>query len=195
MPALLAFKMLGLNVKPVFGMESRGQGRLAFERGEAGIDFQTASAYLGSVVPLVDAGKAVPLFTLGFIDADGVLQRDPTFPDLPHFGEFFEAATGAPPEGEGFEAWRAMMLAGFSLQKMIVLPKDTPEDVIDAYRAAAQAIVDAPDFRQRAGEEIGAYEQIIGEEADSALREALELNPAVREFMIEWLAEDYDVRL
>ena len=63
MPALLAFKMLGLSVRPVFGMESRGQGRLAFERGEAGIDFQTASAYLGSVVPLVDAGKAVPLFT------------------------------------------------------------------------------------------------------------------------------------
>jgi tripartite-type tricarboxylate transporter receptor subunit TctC len=195
MPALLAFKMLGLNVKPVFGMESRGQGRLAFERGEAGIDFQTASAYLGSVVPLVDAGKAVPLFTLGFIDADGVLQRDPTFPDLPHFGEFFEAATGAPPEGEAFEAWRAMMLAGFSLQKMIVVPKDTPADVVDAYRAAAQAIVDAPDFRQRAGDEIGAYEQIIGEEAESALQDALDLDPAVREFMIEWLAEDYDVRL
>ena len=44
MPVLLAFEMLGLNIRPVFGMESRGAGRLAFERGESGIDIQTTPA-------------------------------------------------------------------------------------------------------------------------------------------------------
>lgn len=195
MPVLLALKMLGLKVKPVFGMESRGAGRLAFERGEAGIDFQTSSAYLSSVKPLVEAGAAVPLFSLGVVGADGSVQRDPSFPDLPTFVEFYEAATGGPPSGEAFEAWKALMLAGFSLQKMMVLPKDAPADVIEAYGAAAGQIVDAPDFRERAGEEIGVYDQLVGQEADAALTEALQIDPAVRDFLINWLAEDYDVRL
>jgi hypothetical protein len=183
-----------LNVKPVFGMQSRGEGRLAFERGEAGIDFQTTSAYLTNVKPLIEAGKAVPLFSLGVIDADGQLQRDPSFPELPHFAEFYEAAFGKPPAGEAFEAWRAFLIAGFSLQKMVVVPKDVPADVLDAYRQAAAAVVNAPDFRERAGEEIGVYDQAVGEEAERQLRAALALDPAVRDWVRNWLADDYDTR-
>ncbi|HPE61227.1 MAG TPA: tricarboxylate transporter [Thiolinea sp.] len=195
MPVLLGFKMMGLNIKPVFGMKSRGEGRLAFERGEAGIDFQTSSAYLSSVKPLVDGGKAVPLFSLGVVNADGVVGRDPSFPDLPTFVEFYEQATGAKPEGDAFEAWKALMLAGYSLQKMVVLPKDAPADVIAAYGDAAKAIVEAPDFRKRAGDELGNYEQLVGPEADAALKEALTLDPGVRDFLTNWLSEDYNVRM
>ena len=194
MPVLLAFKMLDLNVRPVFGMESRGAGRLAFERGEAGIDFQTSSAYLTSVKPLVESGKAVPLFSLGVVGADGKVERDPSFPELPTFVEFFQSATGAAPEGQAFEAWRSLMLAGFSLQKMVVLPKDAPADVIEAYGEAAKAIVEAPDFRERAGEEIGVYDQLVGAEADAALKEALKVDQSTRDFLTNWLSEDYSVR-
>lgn len=192
--ALLAFKQLGLNVKPVFGMKSRGEGRLAFERGEAGIDFQTTSAYLTNVKPLVDSGKAVPLFSLGVIDADGKLQRDPSFPELPHFAEFYEAATGAPPSDEAFEAWKAFMIAGFSLQKMVLVPKDVPADMLAAYQQAAADIVTAPDFRERAGEEIGDYDQAVGKAAEEQLRLALDLDPAVRDWVRNWLATDYNTR-
>lgn len=195
MPVLLAFKMMGLQIKPVFGMESRGAGRLAFERGEAGMDFQTSSAYLSSVKPLVDGGKAVPLFSMGVVDAEGNVTRDPSFPDMPTFVEFYEQATGAKPEGESFEAWKALMLAGYSLQKMVVVPKDAPAEVITAYGAAAQAIIDKPDFRQRAGDEIGVYEQLVGPAADAALKEALTIDPKIREFLTNWLSEDYNVRM
>jgi len=51
MPVMLAFDMLGLAVEPVFGMRSRGEGRLAFERGEAGVDFQTTSATSAALRP------------------------------------------------------------------------------------------------------------------------------------------------
>jgi hypothetical protein len=50
----LAWKMLGMKVEPVFGVEGRGPGRLMFERGEANIDYQTSPAYLRSVVPMVE---------------------------------------------------------------------------------------------------------------------------------------------
>lgn len=48
---MLAFEVMGLNVRHVFGMTGRGDGRLAFERGEATIDYQTSSAYLTNVAP------------------------------------------------------------------------------------------------------------------------------------------------
>ena len=194
MPVLLALKMMELNIRPVFGMESRGAGRLAFERGEAGIDFQTSSAYLNSVAPLVDSGKAVPLFSMGVVDAEGNVTRDPSFPDLPTFVEFYTDAMGAAPEGEAFEAWKALMIAGYSLQKMVVLPKDAPAEVIATYADAARQIVEAPDFRERAGEEIGVYDQLVGDEADAALQAALTVDPAIRKFLTTWLSEDYGVR-
>ncbi len=91
---LLAFKMLGLQVDPVFGVEGRGDGRLMFERGEANIDYQTSSAYIANVQPLVDDGLAVPVFTWGALDDNGDIVRDPTFPDMPTFKEVCEATEG-----------------------------------------------------------------------------------------------------
>jgi hypothetical protein len=54
----LAFELMNLNVQIVFGMQGRGPGRLAFERGETPIDYQTSSAYTSQVLPLVREGKA-----------------------------------------------------------------------------------------------------------------------------------------
>lgn len=58
---LLAFKLLGLDVDPVFGVEGRGAGRLMFERGEANIDDQTTAAYINNVMPLVEQKLAVAI--------------------------------------------------------------------------------------------------------------------------------------
>ena len=91
---LLAWKMLGLSVEPVFGIKGRGDGRLMFERGEATIDYQTSSGYLKGSAELVEAGKAVPMMTWGALDADGNIVRDPTFPDMPTFKEVCEATSG-----------------------------------------------------------------------------------------------------
>ena len=68
---LLAWKMLGMNVEPVFGIKSRGDARLMFERGEANIDYQTTATYRTSSVDYVNAGIAVPMMTLGALDKDG----------------------------------------------------------------------------------------------------------------------------
>ena len=71
---LLAWKMLGMNVEPVFGIKSRGNGRLMFERGEANIDYQTSAAYLKASAALVEEGKAVPMMAWGHRIAAPILQ-------------------------------------------------------------------------------------------------------------------------
>ncbi|MDR7550603.1 MAG: hypothetical protein QN131_11810, partial [Armatimonadota bacterium] len=59
LPALLAFELFGLSPKVVFGFESRGPIRLAFERGELNLDFQASFVYNSQVLPLVREGKVV----------------------------------------------------------------------------------------------------------------------------------------
>ena len=101
---LLAMDLLDIEVQAVFGMKGRGAGRLAFERGETNIDYQTSSSYLKKVVPLVEEGGAVPIMTWGALDDAGNLVRDPTFPDLPHFAEVYEMVHGKAPSGSAFDA-------------------------------------------------------------------------------------------
>ncbi len=107
-----------------------------FERGEANIDYQTSAAYLANVVPLVDEGLAVPIFTWGALDDDGNIVRDPTFPDLPSFKEVCEATEGCETEGTAWDAFKAFFIAGFANQKTIFLPGSAPQEVVDMYTEA-----------------------------------------------------------
>lgn len=192
---LLAFEKLGLNVKAVFGMQGRGAGRLAFERGETNIDYQTSSAYLESVTPLVEAGEAVPIMSWGALDEDGNLVRDPTFPDLPHFAEAYEMVHGEPPSGPWFDAWKAFFTSGFAAQKMIFLPEGTPDDVVQAWRDAAAAAVASEELQAKKQEVLGDYKQAIGEAAQKMKQLATEVEPEAKEWMVNWLKERYNVRL
>ncbi|TRW99399.1 tricarboxylate transporter [Paracoccus sp. M683] len=192
---LLAFKMLGLTVDPVFGIEGRGDGRLMFERGEANIDYQTSSAYLANVQPLVDDGLAVPIFTWGALDDDGNIVRDPTFPDLPSFKEVCEATAACEIEGVAWDAYKAFFVAGFANQKTIFVPGDTPQEIVDAYTAALDQIIDAEGFQASATEVLGAYAQMTGEAAIEATRQATSITPEAKQYVLDWLKEDYGVTM
>lgn len=191
---LLALDLLGVKPKPVFGMKGKKSTRLAFLRGETNIDFQSSSSYLKNVVPALKEGKAVPLFVFGTVDAEGNLQRDPTFPDLPHFGEVYEQVHGKKPEGEAFEAWKKIFLASFPAQKMIVLPKGTPDDVVAAYNDAMQKVVSAPSFKEDSQKQLGDYPQTVGEAADKMKADATNFGEAERQWIQNWLTENYKVK-
>lgn len=191
---LLAFELLGIDAKAVFGMKGRGEGRLAFERGETKIDYQTSSAYLKNVAPLVEQGKATPLFSFGGLDRDGGLIRDPTFPDLPHFGEAYEAVHGAPPSGELFDAWKTFFAAGFPAQKMIFLPKGTPREIALAYDEAFAKIVSAPGFAAQSRSRLGAYPQATGAAAAELKKIATSVDGESRRLIRGWLSDKYGVK-
>ena len=192
---LLAWKMLGMTVEPVFGIKGRGDGRLMFERGEANIDYQTSSAYLKSVVPLVENGQAVPMMTWGALDDEGNVVRDPTFPNIPSFKEICEATPACSPEGAAWEAWKAFFTAGFPAQKMVFLPMGADQAAIDAYTAAFDAVIARADFPEISAARLGIYPQMTGEAAQGALAQATQVNQTAKDFVIQWLADDYGVKL
>jgi len=191
----LAWKMLGMQVDPVFGVEGRGDGRLMFERGEANIDYQTSPAYLRSVVPLVEQGLAVPMMSWGSLDDDGNIVRDPTFPDIPTFKEVCEATAGCETSGDAWEAWKAFFIAGFPAQKMILLPKNAPAEVVATYDKALKEIIARDDFKELASATLGDDPQMTGEAAKKAKALATDVPDTAKQFVIDWLREDYGVTL
>lgn len=192
---LLAFRLMGLKVQHVFGFKGRGDGRIAFERGEVNIDYQTSSAYLKNVQPMVDAGQAVPLFSWGVLDADGNIQRDPTFPDVPSFPEAYEMLTGSAPSGPDFDAYKAFYTAGFPAQKMLVVPKETPDDIVAAYSKAFEDMKTDPEYVANAETVLGTYAQETGALADKLYQLGTTMDPALRAQVADMLATDYGVKL
>lgn len=190
---LLGFRQLGLDVQHVFGMKSRGEGRLAFERGEATIDYQTSSAYIKSSLPLVKEGKAVPLFSWGVTDVNGNIIRDPAFPELPHIGEAIQMVTGKAPSGGEWEAFKAFLIAGFPAQKLLVLPKQTPKEVVQAYRKAFRDMRNDPAYKAGLEDALGGYEQVTDTAAEALIREATTIAPYARDWVRYHLTKNYNV--
>ncbi|KEJ94147.1 Tripartite-type tricarboxylate transporter, receptor component TctC [Pseudosulfitobacter pseudonitzschiae] len=192
---LLAWKMLGMNVEPVFGIKGRGDGRLMFERGEATIDYQTSSSYIGASADLVEQGKAVAMMTWGALDEDGNIVRDPTFPDIPTFKEVCEATEGCETSGEAWDSWKAFFIAGFPSQKIAFLPKGTSQEVTDTYVAAFEAVRSHPDFAKISKNEVGQYPMFVGAGAAKATKEATTVSDGAKAYVINWLKEAYGVTI
>ena len=192
---LLAWEMLGMSVEPVFGIKGRGDGRLMFERGEATIDYQTSSGYLGGSQAMVDDGKAVQMMTWGALDEDGNIVRDPTFPDIPTFKEVCEATEGCATEGEQWDAWKAFFVAGFPVQKISFLPAGTPDDVTETYVKAFEAVRSRPDFAELAAKQVGKYPMFVGEGAAKATTTGTTVSEDAKTFVQNWLQEAYGVSL
>lgn len=189
---LLAFEILGLNVKPVFGMKGRGPSRLAFERGEVKIDYQTTPAFLKRVMPLVKRGIAVPIMTWGTLDDSGKLVRDPTFPDLPHVGEVYKMMHGKAPRGPAWTAWKAFMAAGFPAQKMIFVKKGTPKHIVAAWRAAAAKAISLPGFEAAKNKALGKYPQAVGKKAQVLKKLATNVPPEAKKWVLAWLKRRFN---
>lgn len=195
LPVMLALDMLDLNLRPVFGMTSRGEGRLAFERGEAHLDFQTTSAYINSVQDLVNNQKAIPLFSLGVIDVNGEVIRDPAFPNIPTFQEVYEMRFGSKPEGLQYDAYKKFLTAGFALQKVLLIPNNAPQSIIDELNRAIGSMLNDPQFRADAMLHIGEYQNLTGETVQNHLKEAITMTPELQDWVKNWLKEKFNIAI
>jgi len=192
---LLGFELLGLDVTTIFGFRGRGAGRLAFERGQTNIDFQTSPSYIKTVKPLVESGVAIPLYSLGILDNDGVIIRDPSFPDLPTFKEVYESIHNKSPSGIEWESWFAFYSAGFGAQKLLVLPKDTPTEIINTYHKAIKAMLSDPDYLQQKDKVFGSYNQVGGETAIHLYKLSTHVPEKQKQWVLKWLRTKYKVKL
>ena len=191
----MAFELLGLDVKAVFGYKGRGPGRVAFEQGEVNIDYQTTPAYIKNVRPLIQQGKAIPLMSWGALDASGNIVRDPVEPDMPSMPEAYEILFGKKPSGAAFNAWKAFFIAGFGMQKAMWLPEKTSKDIVATYRDAAAKVIADPEFQEVVKKSLGGYPQLAGKDAVVGFDQVLSVPKKDRDWLINWIETKYDVKV
>lgn len=192
---LLAFDLLGLDVKATFGFEGRGPARLAVERGEVNIDYQTTSAYKSEVEPLVEKGQAVPLMSFGQIDESGKVVRDPNLPDLPTVEEVYQQLNGKEPSGAQYQAYKAFLAAGYPYQKGLWVNEKTPDSIVQPFWDAAEKLKNDQEFTKAGDKVLGGYPLYSGEAVKDQVRESFGISDEARQYVLDLLAEKYDTKV
>ena len=196
LPILLAFELLGLTVKTVLGFQGRGPIRLAFERGETNFDFQFTSVYLTQVKALVEAKKAVPLFTGGASDTQGnFTARDPVVADLPSAYEVYKELHKKEPSGPVWGAFQAASALTFEYGVIGWMPANTPQEAIDAFALASAKVNADPDFQTKGKQVTGGYALQAGKTVEPKVKAALAANPEVATYLRNLLTQKYNVKL
>jgi tripartite-type tricarboxylate transporter receptor subunit TctC len=190
---ILALDLLGLNVKVIFGTP-RGEVRQAMLRGEMEVNDDTSGAFIDRVMPYVQRGELVPMFTFGFVKS-GEITRDPVFPGMPWIGELYEQVNGKKPSGEIWEAIESFIFLAQIAAKGLALPAGTPDNIRNTYVAALEKVLADEEFKKRSVEIMGEYPHRLGDDADEAIRRAVNLKPAVKQFLEGYLKKKFDFQI
>ncbi|AZQ68269.1 hypothetical protein EF888_14665 [Silicimonas algicola] len=195
LPTLVSLDLLGIKIRPVFGL-SNADARGGYERGEFQVNFDNMASWTSGVLPMIEEGTTVPLFTLGY-ERNGVIERDPMAPDVPTFLEVYEIVHGSPLEGIEYSVWKMLFDIRVMAAKMFVLPAGTPDEILQIYADAAAAAMASEALQGEAAQDVlGPYDQVVGIEAAAAvLKGAAEVSDEQRQWLTDWLLEVYDVTL
>jgi len=190
---LIGFEMLGIkDVNTVFGLSS-GEQRKALLRGEITINYDSVGSYASKVAKFAKDGKVIPVFTMGYGAADGSIKRDPAYPNLPTITEGYEKLNGKAPGGPIAEAYSAFLHMGVSASKSLVLPKGTPDAMVDVWVETVKKIVADKEFRGKAKKVFGPYEQSYGKDASKVLRMATGVSPETKTWLKGWIKKRFNV--
>lgn len=196
LPVLLSFELLRLPVRTVLGFTGRGPVRIAFERGETNIDFQFTQVYLTQVRPLVESGKAVPLYTGGSPNQRGEYSaRDPVVAELPSTYEVYQEIYGRPPSGVEWQAYQAAAALTFHFGLIWWMPGNTPPEALEAIQGAVEHINRDPQFIERGKQVTGGYPVRRGDREEAQIRQALHPPAPVLDYLKELLRGKYGVRV
>jgi hypothetical protein len=192
---LISFELLEMDAKGVLGFKGRGEARIAFERGETNIDYQTTPAYNATVVPLIKEGKAIPLMSFGQLDDNGNIIRDPAVPDLPTVPEVYEKINGKKPSGKFWETYKIFMPSGFAVQKILWVKADVPADVPRGFYAAADRLEKDKEFLTKTDKILGGYPLLRGDRLEKTIQQAFQIDAETQRFVRDWVSKKYRVKL
>ncbi len=191
---LITFELLDLDAKGVLGFRGRGEARIAFERGETNIDYQTTPAYNATVVPLIKEGKAIPLMTFGQLDDNCNIVRDPAVPDLPTVPEVYEKLKGKKPSGKFWDTYKVFMPSAFGVQKILWAKGGTPAEALQAFYVAADRLEKDKEFTTKTEKILGGYPLMRGDRLEKTIQESFQIDKGTQSFVREWVSKKYRVK-
>ena len=146
LPGLLGLAQLGITPDPQFGQDQAAALQDVL-RGKADACLLSGADLPDRLAAL--PGSARPVFSLGALDIDGNMIRDPALPDLPHLPELL-ARAGRPIAPAQLGAWRAAA-AATRLEVALVLPPMTPAASVARWRQICMQLGSSPGLQQDSG--------------------------------------------
>lgn len=131
---------------------------------------------------------------MGQINADGELIRDPNFPELPTVKEVYEELYGEEPSGAEWEAYKAFVGALYTVQKVLWVHGDAPQEAVEALINGVESMVNDQEFAS-AGHEVFGYEPFVGEELQTLMQQLLDLPDGVQDWVTDFLKREHGVEL
>ena len=188
----MTLDMLGVPYKYVTGYGSNNPARLAFERGEINFFAESPPAYLGVVEPtLVKDGKATPVFYDTGYNGESIIEPKQVrgLPIL-SFHELYKQIKGTMPSGDLWQAYLSVNSVNNAMQRMVVLPPQTPQAAVQALQAAVRRLNDDKEFAQEALKSVGfEVDYEAGPETNKQVRNALNMPPATKAFLDTYMKD------
>lgn len=169
----------GIKLKQVFGFKGIGDVATALERGEVDMASPTDIGYVPTYKPLVDSGKATPVWQDGLINAAGEIVRAPSLPDIPTLLEEYKRLKGSEPSGQDWETYQILVATQTVASALFVHPDTDPEHV-KTLREAFQKMAASQEWKTQTLKSFN-YEVKVAttEEGLAALKRINSTDPAV----------------
>ena len=187
----LAFDILGLKYDYVTGYNSSNDARLAVQRNEIQYHDENIPGYRGVVEPqLVKNGIVTPLYYHDVIRPDGTMAKSPDFPELNSFTEVYTQIFGKPPSGLKYEALKAANMASQNLNRVALLPPDSPKEAVLAMRQAFASLSKDEEFINEAKKVMRFQPRFeVGEDGEKLRDRVLRAPTEVVEFVRKYVED------
>ena len=148
-----------------------------------------------AALAMIDEGKAVPLFSQGFIDGKGKLVADPSVPDLPTVADVYRSLNnGADPEGPAWSAYMAMTGATVSLGRVLMVHEEAPDAAVEALEQGIASMLADPVFLKEIDASLNGYAPYAGEELEAAINATKAMSEDDKTWLQDFLARAYGAR-
>jgi tripartite-type tricarboxylate transporter receptor subunit TctC len=185
----LTLDMLGVPYRYVTPFPGSQAARLALLRNEISFYSESPPSYRAAIAPLVRDGTVLPLFFDPEWNGErlSISKQVEGLPLLP-FQELYRKIKGAPPAGELWDSYLAILSINSAIQRTVVLPPNAPPPAVAALRDAIEALNHDPAYAEEAMQTLGfAPEWIAGPETNAQVRRSLSITPAMRAFIASYV--------
>lgn len=184
----VGLRLLGINVDPILGL-SKGEQRQAVVRGELDVGNDAISTFIKKDGPFIKQGKLAPLFCFGYGQDFG---PDPVLTDMPTYIDAYKAVHGKAPSGIEWDGLRMILALSGEAAKSLVLPPDTPEDIVKVYDETIEKISKDEEFIKLAAIELS-YPYYLGDEARAAIKRATSGTPEAKAWLQALLKKEFNI--
>jgi putative tricarboxylic transport membrane protein len=187
----LAFDVLGVKFDYVTGYNSSNDARLALQRNEIQYHDENIPGYRGAVEPqLVKTGIVTPLYYHDVIRPDGTMAKSPDYPELMGFTEVYTQIYGKPPSGLKYEALKAANMASQNLNRVALLPPNSPNESVLAMRQAFTLLAKDEEFIAEAKKVMRFQPRFeVGEDGEKLRERVLRAPKEIVEFVQKYVEE------